>query len=101
VLNNSSALSESIAIGSDTKPISLDVPGDFQDDPCQMADSESIPVLQLDGSLIAESEGAASMDLFTTYPSASTEPRLIVEALVVRKMSSEEAFLDFSGFSLT
>lgn len=30
----------------------------------------------------------------------SKEPRLIVEALVVRKMSIEEAFLDFGGFSL-
>jgi hypothetical protein len=29
------------------------------------------------------------------------EPRLIVEALVVRKMSLEDAFLDFGGFSLT
>ncbi|KAG1721205.1 uncharacterized protein EDB91DRAFT_301042 [Suillus paluster] len=29
-----------------------------------------------------------------------TEPRLIVEALVVRKMSLEEAFLDFGGFSV-
>lgn len=28
------------------------------------------------------------------------EPRLIVEALVVRKLSLEEAFLDFGGFSL-
>lgn len=28
------------------------------------------------------------------------EPRLIVEAMVVRKMSIEEAFLDFGGFSL-
>ncbi|KAG2124372.1 hypothetical protein DEU56DRAFT_827490 [Suillus clintonianus] len=28
------------------------------------------------------------------------EPRLIVEALVVRKMSLEEAFLDFGGFSV-
>jgi len=31
----------------------------------------------------------------------NTLPRLIVEALVVRKMSLEEAFLDFGGFSLT
>lgn len=31
----------------------------------------------------------------------SKEPRLIVEALVVRKMSLEEGFLDFEGFSLT
>ncbi|KAK0463677.1 uncharacterized protein EV420DRAFT_1638600 [Desarmillaria tabescens] len=29
------------------------------------------------------------------------QPRLIVEALVVRKMSIEEAFLDFGGFSLS
>ncbi|KDQ50078.1 hypothetical protein JAAARDRAFT_200321 [Jaapia argillacea MUCL 33604] len=28
------------------------------------------------------------------------EPRLIVEALVVRKMSIEEAFLDFGGFEV-
>lgn len=31
---------------------------------------------------------------------AMSEPRLIVEALVVRKMSLEEAFLDFGGFSV-
>ncbi|KAF9219298.1 hypothetical protein BS17DRAFT_882980 [Gyrodon lividus] len=31
---------------------------------------------------------------------ASKEPRLIVEALVVRKLSLDEAFLDFEGFSL-
>lgn len=31
---------------------------------------------------------------------ASLEPRLIVEALVVRKMSLDEAFLDFGGFSV-
>lgn len=31
---------------------------------------------------------------------AMLEPRLIVEALVVRKMSLEEAFLDFAGFSV-
>ncbi|KAG1838720.1 hypothetical protein DFJ58DRAFT_860853 [Suillus subalutaceus] len=31
---------------------------------------------------------------------AMLEPRLIVEALVVRKMSLEEAFLDFGGFSV-
>jgi hypothetical protein len=31
---------------------------------------------------------------------AGAAPRLIVEALVVRKMSLEEAFLDFGGFAL-
>jgi len=30
----------------------------------------------------------------------SKEPRLIVEALIVRKLSLDEAFLDFEGFSL-
>jgi hypothetical protein len=34
-------------------------------------------------------------------PSANqSQPRMIVEALVVRKMSMEEAFLDFEGFQL-
>ncbi|TFK64564.1 hypothetical protein BDN72DRAFT_846487 [Pluteus cervinus] len=33
-------------------------------------------------------------------PPINGEPRLIVEALVVRKLSIEEAFLDFGGFSL-
>ncbi|KAG7448204.1 uncharacterized protein BT62DRAFT_758619 [Guyanagaster necrorhizus] len=43
---------------------------------------------------------------YTSVASAGAEegkdqPRLIVEALVVRKMSIEEAFLDFGGFSLS
>ncbi len=43
---------------------------------------------------------------YTSVASCSAEegkdqPRLIVEALVVRKMSIEEAFLDFGGFSLS
>ncbi|KZT25570.1 hypothetical protein NEOLEDRAFT_1169445 [Neolentinus lepideus HHB14362 ss-1] len=33
-------------------------------------------------------------------PNDQNEPRLIVEVLVVRKLSLEEAFLDFGGFSL-
>ncbi|KAF7297310.1 GTP-binding protein 2 [Mycena indigotica] len=38
----------------------------------------------------------------TSTNASNVEPRLIVEALVVRKMSIEEAFLDFGGaFSLT
>ncbi|KAF4607540.1 GTP binding protein 2 [Pleurotus pulmonarius] len=32
---------------------------------------------------------------------ANTGPRMIVEALVVRKMSIEEAYLDFGGFQIT
>lgn len=38
--------------------------------------------------------------LTTEIKEAMSEPRLIVEALVVRKMSLEEAFLDFGGFSV-
>jgi len=34
------------------------------------------------------------------YAAEGREPRLIVEALVVRKLSIEEAFLDFGGFQL-
>ncbi|EKM49019.1 uncharacterized protein PHACADRAFT_202107 [Phanerochaete carnosa HHB-10118-sp] len=33
-------------------------------------------------------------------PLGAKEPRLIVEALVVRKMSIDEGFLDFGGFSV-
>jgi hypothetical protein len=36
----------------------------------------------------------------TAYTEAIAEPRLIVEALVVRKLSADEAFLDFGGFTL-
>ncbi|KAI0353302.1 hypothetical protein OH77DRAFT_1427332 [Trametes cingulata] len=39
-------------------------------------------------------------DVGTSIVAASAEPRLIVEALVVRKLSIEEATLDFSRFSL-
>ena len=41
-----------------------------------------------------------TVDAFGTNTSAVKEPRLIVEALVVRKLSLDEAFLDFEGFSL-
>ncbi|TFK34709.1 hypothetical protein BDQ12DRAFT_689427 [Crucibulum laeve] len=42
------------------------------------------------------------LDIITTpsVEGSNTEARLIVEALVVRKMSLEEAFLDFGGFQL-
>jgi len=36
----------------------------------------------------------------TAYTGPISEPRLIVEALVVRKLSADEAFLDFGGFTL-
>jgi hypothetical protein len=45
---------------------------------------------------------ASTMTVSTARPKAHDDggPRLIVEALVVRKLSLEEAFLDFGGFSL-
>ncbi|PCH41945.1 hypothetical protein WOLCODRAFT_137625 [Wolfiporia cocos MD-104 SS10] len=45
-------------------------------------------------------EAQASAGATGTNDKAAREPRLIVEALVVRKMSIEEAFLDFGGFQL-
>jgi len=41
-----------------------------------------------------------SADTSGTTRNASEEPRIIVEALVVRKLSVDEVFLDFEGFSL-
>lgn len=47
------------------------------------------------------SDGQATMAVGKTnrVDITSQEPRLIVEALVVRKMSLEDSFLDFGGFS--
>jgi len=44
--------------------------------------------------------GAGDVDAGDGGGHSKLEPRLIVEALVVRKMSLQEAFLDFGGFSL-
>jgi hypothetical protein len=67
-----------------------------------------VPTIELDGAPIAPSNGivvvaAAPMDATVDSEIVSyteLEPRLIVEALVVRKLSLEEAFLDFGGFAL-
>jgi len=40
------------------------------------------------------------LDDQNTVVADAPEPRLIVEALVVRKLALEEAFLDFGGFAL-
>ena len=45
--------------------------------------------------------GIAATDVDPESTDISKGPRIIVEALVVRKMSIDEAFLDFGGFSLT
>ncbi|KIK00673.1 hypothetical protein K443DRAFT_598892 [Laccaria amethystina LaAM-08-1] len=49
----------------------------------------------------AFSSSPTSSGAGSTSKSEKGETRLIVEALVVRKTSLEEAFLDFGGFSLT
>ena len=86
----------------DAQSLPLRVSADSPVDQCQTASAsvtplDSIPVLKSDVSL--------AIPPVSNMPSpgrlTSTEPRLVVEALVVRKMSLEEAFLDFSGFSLT
>ena len=50
--------------------------------------SSHVSQVETDGPVVVEKNG-------------ENQPRLIVEALVVRKMSLDEAFLDFEGFILT
>ncbi|KAF8123031.1 hypothetical protein EV363DRAFT_1550046 [Boletus edulis] len=75
--------------------------------PTDSADHHTIPPCPTDESnlSVAESPLIAAVDTQTadgpeTTAIASREPRLIVEVLVVRKLSLDEAFLDFEGFSL-
>ncbi|KAH7909411.1 hypothetical protein BJ138DRAFT_1155327 [Hygrophoropsis aurantiaca] len=67
-------------------------------------ESVSLPDVSLISSVdcklvVQPPEHERTVDAKRSIP-VSTEPRLIVEVLVVRKMSLEEAFLDFGGFSL-
>ncbi|KAJ7160954.1 hypothetical protein C8R46DRAFT_1106053, partial [Mycena filopes] len=50
--------------------------------------------------ILGNATGASDTKPDGAGETAAAAPRLIVEALVVRKMSLEEAFLDFGGFSL-
>ncbi|KAG6376615.1 hypothetical protein JVT61DRAFT_1598 [Boletus reticuloceps] len=75
--------------------------------PTDSADHHTIPPCPTDESnlSVAESPLIAAVDTQTvdgqeTTAIASSEPRLIVEVLVVRKLSLDEVFLDFEGFSL-
>ena len=78
---------------------------------CRSAEPIPIPDLQLESDPDADdidvlsfgkprSNAPSSASMAHGTSSFLGEPRLIVEALVVRKMSLEEAFLDFGGFSL-
>lgn len=75
--------------------------------PTDSADHHTIPSCSTDEPNLScpESPHIAVDALPTTDTSGTTaiafkEPRLIVEALVVRKLSFDEVFLDFEGFSL-
>ncbi|KAG8221587.1 hypothetical protein J3R82DRAFT_1831 [Butyriboletus roseoflavus] len=75
--------------------------------PANFADHHTAPSCSMDepNSSVLESLTIAAVDSPTadtlgTLAITSKEPRLIVEALVVRKLSLDEAFLDFEGFSL-
>jgi len=76
---------------------------DFEDDDDVFASPKTaIPSFP---TFSAEFKGESHLDVdaaaIASAMGAEGQPRLIVEALVVRKMSLEEAFLDFGGFSLT
>jgi len=50
--------------------------------------------------VVAVTTEVVAEEIEATPVTAIPEPRLIVEALVVRKLALEEAFLDFGGFAL-
>jgi hypothetical protein len=71
-------------------------------DPCEVA---SAPLVDADQVPHKDSNMVTSTTTYVTTlmdsdNNNSCGPRLIVEALVVRKLSIQEAFLDFGGFSL-
>ncbi|EPQ51616.1 hypothetical protein GLOTRDRAFT_140992 [Gloeophyllum trabeum ATCC 11539] len=57
------------------------------------------PVAALNDGIVNAPLGGSPDDEILPPPADQGEPRLIVEVLVVRKLSLEEAFLDFGGFS--
>jgi hypothetical protein len=78
--------------------------------PLPFIDTNHIPVLHLESDPDTDDTDIRLRDpnpsitispLTLSSPNSSGDLRLIVEALVVRKMSLDEAFLDFSGFSLS
>ncbi|KAJ7075670.1 hypothetical protein B0H15DRAFT_866309 [Mycena belliarum] len=69
---------------------------DGEDDVFPSPMTATVPFTAFASQLTIPVENSARGKEISTAP-----PRLIVEALVVRKLSLEEAFLDFGGFSLT
>lgn len=65
------------------------------------ADSSSISGLNLTNNRPTSANEIGLQLATTAYTDTIPEPRLIVEALVVRKLSADEVFLDFGGFTLT
>ena len=76
----------------------------FTEPPTDTVDQHTFPSYFTDepdpDSSLAALVGLPTVDASETITVVTKEPRLIVEALVVRKLSLDEAFLDFEGFSL-
>lgn len=100
---------DSLISGLETLHVSLDEPHAVAIGDGLLAGDDAIPSMSLTAepsSIEAEDDvfafsnraPVATEDLVVVGPLDQTEKRLIVEALVVRKMSLEEAFLDFEGF---
>lgn len=95
---------EALHVTSQTSPVEIST--------VSANNSANDPLLAVDVVVTSEAPKNADSDhtIVVEGPEASEasnggglgyEPRLIVEALVVRKMSIEEAFLDFGGFALS
>ncbi|KAK7062613.1 hypothetical protein VNI00_000101 [Paramarasmius palmivorus] len=98
-----------ISLTSEPSPTASNFAEDLGEDDVFASPTPSLPYKTFQSGSSAEphtplsegTEGLLSAPLNGGTKSGGEEVRLIVEALVVRKMSLEEAFLDFEGFSLT
>ena len=87
-----------VAVAVPTKNVAVDVVKLQPDVADLAADLQTLHIAVAPATVVVDEASTPSPN---TEGSTSTEPRLIVEALVVRKLSIEEGFLDFAGFSLT
>jgi hypothetical protein len=74
--------------------------GSMENSP-SLIDTHLIPELRLEGEEIGSPSEIISKPGTHSQDPSLNDSRLIVEVLVVRKMSVDGAFLDFSGFSLS
>ncbi|KAL0575701.1 hypothetical protein V5O48_006261 [Marasmius crinis-equi] len=102
--NQAIATDESIPSISLTVDTADDGPVDGEDDDVFASPTPSAPYKTFQSSVEPPTpltEGTEGLLLGSDKDGGGKGVHLIVEALVVRKMSLEEAFLDFGGFSLT